>query len=357
MVSYRFSFELAVIAAALLPGCVSAHATILGTFTSDGYIFTNFDPTLTSGAAGSNANGISNTGQIVGTEVNGNNTSVFTNYVGTPNHTALLNIGFSDVTNGINSAGTIVGGNGTTAFVMPAGATPATLPTPANASAETALGINDHGGIVGTFTNQTGNSPGFYLPSGGSPVIINGPSGLDTAVNAQGINNHGQIIGFYVGTDGQTHGFTVAPGGTTGIAIPDPTIPVVPAEPGATFVFSQLLGINDGNLAVGYYGDSTTSQHGFVYNLKTNTYTFLDDPAAAFSNGVEVTQITGISNIGELSGFYTDGSGIAHSFAACPVGVTCPGLTVANVAEPGSLAILAAGLGLLTASVFRRKPS
>jgi hypothetical protein len=31
----------------------------------------------------------------------------------------------------------------------------------------------------------------------------------------------------------------------TGTAIADPTIPTVAGEPGATFVFSQLLGIND----------------------------------------------------------------------------------------------------------------
>ena len=37
--------------------------------------------------------------------------------------------------------------------------------------------------------------------------------------------------------------------------------------------------------------------------MTTGTYTFLDDPAAGFDNGVEVTQITGISDSGEISGF------------------------------------------------------
>ena len=49
---------------------------------------------------------------------------------------------------------------------------------------------------------------------------------------------------------------------TSRIAIADPTIPAVAGEPGATFVFSQILGINDEGIAVGYYGDSTGSQHG-----------------------------------------------------------------------------------------------
>lgn len=94
---------------------------------------------------------------------------------------------------------------------------------------------------------------------------------------------------------------------------------MVSGEPGATFVFSQILGINDNGLAVGYYGDSTTSQHGFLYNTNTGRYTFLDDPAAQFNNGVEVTQITGISNSGEITGFYSDARGVFHGFVATPV--------------------------------------
>ena len=141
-------------------------------------------------------------------------------------------------------------------------------------------------------------------------------------VNAQGINNHGLVVGFYVGTDGQDHGFTAneraRDGELTGTAVADPTIPTVPGEPGATFVFSQILAVNDKGIAVGYYGDSTTSQHGFIYNTNTGQYTFLDDPSEAFSNGVEVTQITGITNSGEITGFYSDANGVFHAFVANP---------------------------------------
>ena len=105
MASYQARFAFAVIAAAPLLGAASANATILSTFTSDGYIFTNFDPTFVNGAVGSNANGISNTGQIVGTEVNANNNSVFINFAGTPQNTNMLNTGPGQTANGINSAG------------------------------------------------------------------------------------------------------------------------------------------------------------------------------------------------------------------------------------------------------------
>jgi hypothetical protein len=105
-------------------------------------------------------------------------------------------------------------------------------------------------------------------------------------------------------------------------------------------VFSQILGISDHGLAVGYYGDSTTSQHGFFYNTLTGQYTFLDNPAEQFDNGVEVTQITGITNSGEITGFYSDANGVFHGFVATPV------------PEPASLTL--AGAGLLAAWLARK---
>ena len=325
------------IAASVAP--TASHATVLSTVTSDGYIFTNFDPTLTSGV-GSNANGISNTGQVVGTQVDVDNAPTGDNYTGTATNTSPLTAAHGQTAFGINSAGDVVGGSGSSAFYLPNGGTLQTLTTPAGAN--NAFGINDLGNIVGQYT-MGANTPGFYLPSASSTsfTTIDQPTGATpTVVNAQGVNNKGLIVGFYLGNDGQVHGFdanvaNASSGTLVGTAIADPTIPSVPGESGATFVFSQILGVNNEGIAVGYYGDSTGSQHGFLYNTSTGVYTFLDDPAAAFSNGVEVTQITGIANSGEIAGFYTDANGIAHSFTAAPV------------PEPSTWAMMLAGLTCL----------
>ena len=232
---------------------------------------------------------------------------------------------------GTNSAGTVVGtdGNGN-AFTLSNGKLKTFIP-PGGTSA-TAFGINDKGTIVGQYVTATA-TPGFIKVNSKTYITINAPSGPNI-VNAQSINNKGLVVGFYVGTDGQDHGFMASQGaakkGTlTGTAIADPTIPTVAGEPGATFVFSQILGVNDHGIAVGYYGDSTTSQHGFIYNTNTGKYTFLDDPSEAFDNGVEVTQITGITNSGEITGFYSDANGVFHGFVA-----TVP---ESEVLEPGLL--------------------
>ncbi len=325
--------------------------SIINVVDSNGYQFTNFDGPIpgTTAGTGTNSNGISNTGTIVGFSTPDN--ANFTNFTANPLTSTVandLNINGSTAAMafGINSAGTVVGTDGNGNAFSLSGGTVSTF-IPLNGTAATALGINDNGAIVGQYTTAGGTMPGF-LKNGTSYTTINAPGGASSnVVNAQGINNNGLVVGFYLGNDGQVHGFmanaSAAVGGSlTGTAITDPTIPKVPGEPGATFVFSQVLGINDHGVAVGYYQDSTASQHGYFYNTSTGTYTFLDDPNAAFNGaGVEVTQITGINNSGEITGFYSDASGVFHAFVAVPV------------PEPSSVALL--GIGMASVVVWVRK--
>ena len=322
----RFAAVLAM-AAALIP--LRAVAGEIGKpINAKGFTFINFDAgsgiSVTAGT-GSNANGISNKGLAVVTLINADGS--FTNFTGTPALTTALNLGPNAMVFGMNAINTIVGTQNGAAFMLAANGSAQPLPTPATATS--AFGINDKGQIVGQYTNAQGQTPGFALVNmKTSAITINAPSGPNT-VNAQGINNFGLIVGFYVGTDGQDHGFianlsSAKNGVLTGTPVPDPTIPAVAGEAGATFVFSQLLGVNDAGIVVGYYGDSTTSQHGFLYNTNTGKYTFVDDPSEKFSGGVEVTQITGISDSGELAGFYSDANGVFHGFTACPPDAFCP---------------------------------
>jgi hypothetical protein len=305
-----------------------ATITLISEVKFNGHTFVNFDgPNAgTNPGTGTNMNGIANSGTAVGFTIdnNGNFFNFAVNPLKASRTFRLLNINGSTTAMafGINNQGKglVVGtdGNGN-AFLLVHGQVITSIPN--GGVSATAFGISDHDAIVGQFVTAT-TSPGFLRVNAKSTITINAPSGPNI-VNAQGINNKGLVVGFYLGGDGNDHGFIAnqhaAQNGTlTGTAVADPTIPTVPGEPvGTTFVFSQILGINDHGIAVGYYGDSTGSQHGFFFNTKTGQYTFLDDPNEAFdSNGVEVTQITGINNAGEITGFYTDANDVAHGFVA-----------------------------------------
>jgi probable HAF family extracellular repeat protein len=290
-----------------------------------GLTFTNFDgpPDNTQGTT---VNGINNLGQAVGfsTAANG----AFNNFIRNVNGSfTLLNFASSAeaMANGLNSQGQVVGGIGTTAFFLTNGGnTVITLPTVnGTTTAEAAFGINDQGTIVGQYTDSnSGTSPGFVLSKGAFTTL--NPVANDTQVFAQGINNNGLVVGFY-NTDGvHDHGFLYNTTTAHYTLLADPVV--------ANLLFTQFLGINDHNEAVGYYQTIDGSQHGFLYNLATGTYTFQDDPNAATS-GLSITQITGISNSGEIAGFYVDAtSGLQRGFVA-----------TGAVPEPGSVVLMGVG--------------
>src|SRR6476619_2239848 len=114
-------------------------------------------------------------------------------------------------------------------------------------------------------------------------------------MQAFGINDEGQIVGQYTfGTN--TRCFLYSGGVFT--AIDDPL---------ATDTFAG--GINDSGQIVGYYRDGQGGRHGFLYDPNNPQHIFppyftLNDPLA--TNG---TFARGISNTGQIVGYYTDDSG------------------------------------------------
>lgn len=160
---------------------IACHADVI-------YSFTNFDGpgSGSAAAAGTNMNGIANSGAAVGFGLG--NSGKFTNFVRNANGTlTTLNINGSTAAMpfGINSASDVVGtdGNGN-AFSLPKGGPVGTLATPGTPS--TAFGINDKGYILAQSLSG-GIISGFFLAnsSGLNVAPINAPAGPDI-VNAQG---------------------------------------------------------------------------------------------------------------------------------------------------------------------------
>ncbi len=307
------------------------------------YVFTNFDGPGDS-TNGTTVNGINNNGQAVG--FSSGATGNFTNFIRNTDGsftTLTFNGSSAAMANGLNSGDQVVGMTGTNAFLLTDNGNTLTILPQVNGTttSEVAFGINDKGTIVGQYADSnTGTMPGFVYAKGSFTTL--NPVSNDMQVFAQGINNNGLVIGFY-NTDGiHDHGFLYNSSNNQYTLLNDPNV--------ANLLFTQFLGINDQGEAVGYYQNTTDgSQHGFLYNIATQQYTFLDDPNAATS-GFTMTQITGINDSNEITGFYVDAtSGLQRGFVA-----------ISSVPEPGSLALL--GLGMTLAAGFsvrrarRRRP-
>jgi len=125
---------------------------------------------------------------------------------------------------GINNAGQVVGsyegpyyshgflesGRSFTTIDVP------TIDVPGASSTLGASGINNAGQVVGTYVDASGNSHGF-LESGGSFTTIDYPGAWDT--RASGINDAGQVVGSYEDASGG-HGFLESGGSFTTIDYP-----------------------------------------------------------------------------------------------------------------------------------------
>ena len=71
---------------------------------------------------------------------------------------------------------------------------------------------------------------------------------------------------------------------------------------------NQLIGVNNEDIAVGFYNDSHGDSHGYTYNIATNTF------SADINFPAESTVTAAINNSGEIAGFFTDSGGVAHGF-------------------------------------------
>ena len=142
------------------------------------------------------------------------------------------------------------------------------------------------------------------------------PNGNGEGTWAFGIDGN-NIVGCYVDSDAQCHGFLydIRTQGFTTIDNPlSSNVPDGTAWGANCGTF--LLGISGSN-AVGYYTDANGYQHGFLYDMQSQVYTTLDDPYAADvyydQSGNTGTQACGISG-SDVVGYYVDKNGLDHGF-------------------------------------------
>jgi hypothetical protein len=177
---------------------------------------------------------------------------------------------------------------------------------PADPTFNQELGINTAGEIAGYFGSGAAGRPnkGYTTtPPYTSFTNENFPGSVQTQVT--GLNNVGTTVGFWSDTNngGGDNNFGFVNQGGTFTNVNNPNTGTGPA-------INQLLGVNDHNVAAGFYTDAAGATHGYTYDIAGATFSpNIDDP-----NAVGNTTAAAINNAGEIAGFYTDAGGAFHGF-------------------------------------------
>jgi hypothetical protein len=195
------------------------------------------------------------------------------------------------------------------------------------------LGINNYGVIAGYFGSGAAQHPnkGYYLLPGRTQLdyrIENFPGSTQTQVT--GINDLGTQVGFYaptdlgVGLDANFAWYSRNNGRTFHqVTIPNATL--------GTPAMTQLLGVNDHEVAVGFYTDAANNNHGFTYSIKTGQFHF-----TTIDGSNSVTDAA-INNRGQIAGSYVNAAGATVGFLTTPHGPT-------TLSVPGSASTMATGV-------------
>lgn len=186
------------------------------------------------------------------------------------------------------------------------------------------LGVNNQNVAVGVYMDGNGALQAYsYNIAAATFAAITLPGSFGAVdTTATGINNAGDISGFYVDGNDVTHGFLDIGGIFTSFD-----------NPFGAGVSTSFLGLNNNGEVVGSYVDATGTTDGLTYNYLTNTWSTVNDPLASPNAAFLVTgtTINGVNDLGQLVGFYSDGTNV-DGFLASPV------------PEPSAFALLAVGL-------------
>ena len=192
---------------------------------------------------------------------------------------------------------------------------PADQPPPSGFNGFTNLmGINNFGLIAGFYGSGAMGDPnqGFLLTPNHSTFIPEDFPGVPQT-QLTGLNDTGVEVGYFYKTNlGTTiddqFGFYLQ--GGVFHEVNNPNTPTsAPGVMGQPQIENQLMGVNDFNIAVGFYNDASGNSHGYTYNINTKTFSAdIIDPNAVS------TVSAAINNLGKIAGFYTNSGGTVHGF-------------------------------------------
>jgi PEP-CTERM motif-containing protein len=198
---------------------------------------------------------------------------------------------------------------------------PADFPPPPGAGGVTftnLMGIDSKGDTIPGFygSGQAGDpNTGFVLTLPGKTFAPDNfpsmPQTQMTAVNGNGTTLTGYTYPTNLGVPFDFQfGFYEKGGVFTMVNNPKtPECSVAGACDSGVITENQLIGVNNSDLAVGFYNDRHGDSHGYTFDIATKTFSAdINDPLAVS------TVTAAINNSGEIAGFFTDAGGVVHGF-------------------------------------------
>jgi len=177
------------------------------------------------------------------------------------------------------------------------------------------LGINNNGKIAGYFGSGAKGHPnqGYrLLPpyQHGDYISENFPGSVQTQVT--GLNDFGISVGFWSSQNkaslvNNNFGF-YAKNGTHFHEVNFPT------HDNASPPVNQLLGVNDRDVAVGFYTNGQGNNRGYEYNIGTHRFSRVLVPGAPAGKAGPSLTAAAINNRRDVAGFYTTSGGVTDGF-------------------------------------------
>ncbi len=207
-----------------------------------------------------------------------------------------------------------------------------TIDNPADLTFNQLLGFNNHGIIAGYFGSGAAGHPnkGYVLVrtrAGFKIMKENFPGSTQTQVT--GLNDRGVTVGFWsdMNTANQQNdnfGFYWRSGRFHNVDFP--------TRDNATPPVNQLLGVNNQDVAVGFYNDAKGNSHGYTFGIRGGWF------HRVTINGASSVTAAAINDSDDVAGFFTNAKGTTDAFLRTAGGRTY------TLAYPGASATQALGV-------------